>query len=69
MVCVLFNRETAKGGDAEEGCIASAYTVMLDDGATAPPEEVDFVLDRPFLFAIVSKSGQLLFAGMVNYPL
>ena len=39
----------------EEGVIAAAYTVLPGDGATMPPEdEIDFVLDRPFIFVITS---------------
>ncbi len=53
----------------EEGCIAAAFTVAADTaGAAMPPdEEVDFVLDRPFLFYI-TKSGLPLFVGIVNTP-
>lgn len=51
----------------EEGVEATAFTVMLYAGSAAPPEdEVDFVLDRPFLFAITGEMGQLLFVGVVN---
>ena len=53
----------------EEGCIAAAYTVMAAAGGAMPPEEqVDFVLDRPFLFVITSDSGLPLFAGIVRKP-
>lgn len=53
----------------EEGCTAAAYTVMMACGAAMPPkEEVDFVLDRPFLFAITSADGLPLFVGVVNRP-
>lgn len=53
----------------EEGCTAAAFTVMLAAGAARPPEEkVDFVLDRPFLFAINGQDGQPLFVGIVNQP-
>ena len=51
----------------EEGVEAVAFTIMPAPGAAPPPEEeVDFVLDRPFLFAITSATGQLLFVGVVN---
>lgn len=51
----------------EEGVEAAAFTAMLYAGAGAPPEEeVDFVLDRPFIFAITGETGQLLFVGVVN---
>lgn len=53
----------------EEGVTAAAYTVMMEAGAAMPPdEEVDFVLDRPFLFAITAKNGLPLFMGVVQDP-
>jgi len=53
----------------EEGCTAAAYTVMAMAGAGMPPkEEVDFVLDRPFLFAITGYDDLPLFVGVVNQP-
>ena len=54
----------------EEGVTAAAYTAISTEGASEPPEEeVDFVVDRPFLFAVTGVGGQLLFAGVVNQPL
>lgn len=55
----------------EEGVTATAFTVlaMEDTGAALPPdEEVDFVLNRPFLFAITGDDGLPLFVGIVNNP-
>lgn len=53
----------------EEGCTAAAYTVMAMTGSSMPPkEEVDFVLDRPFIFAITGYDGLPLFVGIVNTP-
>ena len=53
----------------EEGCTAAAFTVMIACGAARPPEEqMDFVLDRPFLFVINGQDGQPLFVGIVNQP-
>lgn len=53
----------------EEGVTAAAYTVMMMAGTAAPPEEeMDFVLDRPFLFAITGADGLPLFVGVVNRP-
>lgn len=54
----------------EEGVTAAAYTVMPAPGATGmlPEEEVDFVLDRPFLFAITGVDNLPLFVGLVNRP-
>lgn len=51
----------------EEGCTAAAFTVMIMDGAGEPPnDEVDFVLDRPFVFVVRSDVGLPLFVGIVN---
>lgn len=51
----------------EEGVTAAAYTVMLMCGAGMPPaDEMDFILDRPFLFVITSRDNLPLFAGVVN---
>ena len=53
----------------EEGVTAAAYTVMMADGEGAPPEEeVDFTLDRPFVFAITGTDGLPLFVGVVHQP-
>ena len=54
----------------EEGCTATAFTVFAQTGGAAEPsnEEVDFVLDRPFLFCITGESGLPLFVGIVNHP-
>lgn len=53
----------------EEGVEAAAYTVMAVVGAGMPPmEEMDFTLDRPFLFVITSQDDLPLFAGVVNQP-
>ena len=56
----------------EEGVTATAYTVMMAAGAAMPPdEEIDFTLDRPFVFAITSQGGRdglPPFIGVVNVP-
>ena len=53
----------------EEGVEAAAYTVLaVKDSAPWADETIDFTLDRPFLFAIESETGQLLFVGVVNHP-
>ena len=53
----------------EEGCTAVAYTVMAAAGAAMPPdEEIDFTLDRPFLFVITGAGNLPLFVGIVNQP-
>ncbi|MBE6679092.1 MAG: serpin family protein [Ruminococcaceae bacterium] len=53
----------------EEGVEAAAYTEMLLCGAAMPPEdEMDFVLDRPFIFVITGSDDLPLFVGTVNNP-
>lgn len=54
----------------EEGVEAAAYTVLTAFGAapSEPDEIVDFVLDRPFLFAIRTENGMPLFVGVVENP-
>lgn len=53
----------------EEGVSAAAYTLMALDGSAMPvKDEIDFVVDRPFLFAIVSPDGLPLFVGLVHQP-
>ena len=54
----------------EEGCTAAAFTDMALGGAAPEPSagEVDFVLDRPFLFCITGNSDLPLFVGIVNSP-
>jgi serine protease inhibitor len=52
----------------EDGVTGAAYTLFaLAEGAAEPPkEQVDFVLDRPFLFLVTSRDGSVLFSGVVN---
>lgn len=54
----------------EEGCTAAAFTVIAVDetGALVPEDEIEFILDRPFLFVVTSDAGQPLFTGVVNQP-
>ena len=54
----------------EKGCRAAAFTVIAAPDAAPPSEweEIDFVLDRPFLFVVSSRDNLPLFAGVVNEP-
>ncbi len=52
----------------EEGCTAAAFTVMGPGNAMPPDDEMDFVLDRPFLFCVTGHGGLPLFVGIVNDP-
>ncbi len=51
----------------EEGVTATAFTAM-GYGAGGPQNEMDFTLDRPFLFQISFDDATPLFVGMVNHP-
>ena len=52
----------------EEGCTAAAFTIASVEATAADldMEEIDFTLDRPFLFAITNADGLPLFTGVVN---
>jgi serpin B len=55
----------------EEGTEAAAATaiIMAETSAMVPDRQVDFVLDHPFIFAIVdNESGTILFLGRVTNP-
>lgn len=54
----------------EDGVTAAAYTI-IDAPTSGEPqklEEVQFTLDRPFLFAITSQDDLPLFTGIVECP-
>ena len=53
----------------EQGVTAASYIELnFGAGAAAPPDEIiDFIVDRPFVFAI-TKSGIPMFVGTVNMP-
>lgn len=54
----------------EKGAEAAAYTaIMVSKAAIAePPEEMDFVLDRPFAYALMAYDNTPLFVGIVQDP-
>ena len=55
--------------DEEEVEAAGFVYIGIEPGdAPPPPDEADFILDRPFLFAITGPSGLPLFTGVVNQP-
>jgi len=52
----------------EDGIEAASYVVIGAPGSGMPPtNEVDFILDRPFLFTITYRNIPI-FAGVVNNP-
>lgn len=54
----------------EEKVEAAAYTAVSVPASPPPQEveEIDFTLDRPFLFCITGDDGLPLFTGIVNQP-
>lgn len=53
----------------EKGCTAAAYTLlMMETTGIMEAESMDFILDRPFIFAVTSPNGCVLFAGTVYNP-
>lgn len=53
----------------EEGCTAAAFTrTAYGMGAPESNGQLDFVLDRPFLFCIADGYDSVLFAGVVEQP-
>ncbi|MBQ4562368.1 MAG: hypothetical protein IJA55_08595 [Clostridia bacterium] len=50
----------------EKGCKAAAFTMMICGATSAPLDEINFVLDRPFVFVIGGYDGLPLFIGTVN---
>lgn len=53
----------------EKGVEAAAFTQIQYCGSAQPNETVaEMILDRPFIFAIKSNQGAILFLGIVNNP-
>ena len=52
----------------EEGVTAAAYTVEMMYGMGSIQETLEFVVDRPFMFAITGPENTILFTGVVENP-
>lgn len=52
----------------EAGCLAAAYTEIGTATGADPTTEVEFILNRPFLFVLANQDGLPLFMGVVNTP-
>lgn len=50
----------------ESGCKAASYVVTLCGATAAPLDEIDFIVDRPFVFIIGGYDGLPLYIGIVN---
>ena len=65
-VSVTSAKQSARVAVDEEGVTAVAFTQMLGAGDAIPPEEeIDFTLDRPFVFILSGFDGDPLFVGTV----
>ena len=68
-ICLSKAQHDARVIIDEEGVEAAAFTVLAMAGSAMPPkDEVDFVVNRPFLFLITGADNLPLFAGVVNNP-
>lgn len=51
----------------EHGVTGAAYTELaLSEEEADPDDEIDFVLDRPFMFIVTGQDGSILFSGIVR---
>lgn len=67
-ICVSRATHAARVTIDEDGCTGAAFTVIMPMSAAAvfPRDEVEFTLDRPFLFLVTDTQGLPQFAGAVN---
>ncbi len=67
-ICLTSAQQAARVTIDEKGVTASSYIESHGASSPAPPEEIiDFVVDRPFVFAI-TRNGLPLFTGIVSNP-
>ena len=50
----------------EEGITGAAYTAFMMKSAGIIQKQVDFIIDRPFVFAVVAPDGSILFTGVIQ---
>ncbi len=55
-------------GVNEEGVEASAFTQIMYVGAAVPEDNAEMILNRPFIYAITSSDGVVLFIGICENP-
>ncbi|NLL01216.1 MAG: serpin family protein, partial [Clostridiales bacterium] len=60
-------QETYIGID-EDGVEASAYTQINYAGAALPEGRADMILDRPFIYGIITQNNTMLFIGVCENP-
>ena len=54
----------------EQGCEAAAFTILeaTATGVIEQPEEIEFIVDHPFLFLMAGVDSSPLMIGMINDP-
>ena len=50
----------------EEGVTGAAYTALMMESAGIIQNQVDFIIDRPFVFAVAAPDGSILFTGVIQ---
>ena len=50
----------------EEGVIGAAYTALMMESAGIIQDQVDFIIDRPFVYAVAAPDGSILFTGVIQ---
>ena len=60
-------RQAARVTVDEKGVTAASFTWM-EYGMGGPIENVEFTVDRPFMFAIIGPGKTILFAGIIENP-
>ena len=61
------NQETHIAID-ENGVEASAFTQIDYAGAAMPEGRAEMILNRPFIYAVTTSNGMILFVGICNNP-
>lgn len=65
-VALTSAKQSARVAVDEEGVTAVAFTELIGAGSAEPPQdEIDFTLDRPFIFILSGFDGDPLFVGTV----
>ena len=52
----------------EKGVEAAAFTEIEYCGAAMPKDNAEMILDRPFIYAITSRGGNIIFIGICENP-
>lgn len=50
----------------EEGVIGAAYTALMMEAAGIIQDQVDFIIDKPFVYAVAAPDGSILFTGVIQ---